>query len=273
MISKIFETIRERESMMFGETVVSLLATYNSFRNQIGYCRMQSFNTTSRSSSGSVPMFLDGRVSFGVGLSSLNMDESDAFLCGMCVNVTHADNFFAWNDEITLWKERADYWFIAMVMDRCADPVCTENFLDFDIYSPTQPVHKGNPSFVHWHPVPCPVSSEETIEYLICTPDTCNLNSTTDHIPPQRRVHYWSLSIRNSRLPLKNVSVILNETRHDLKRSNAWVWDYTIFDLDIPFEIQMIDVSDRTHTDIISVPSHGSASYHGGYLISSSIQT
>jgi hypothetical protein len=51
-------------------------SSYNSFVGQIGFCRLQSFDTYSRSSSESVPMFLDGRISFGVGLSNENMKQS-----------------------------------------------------------------------------------------------------------------------------------------------------------------------------------------------------
>ena len=71
-------------------------ATYNSFRQQIGYCKMQSFGTVSRSTSGSVPMFMDGRIRFGVGLSDFNMRASDAELCGMCLRVTSGSIFLPW---------------------------------------------------------------------------------------------------------------------------------------------------------------------------------
>ena len=144
-------------------------SSYNSFIGQVGFCRLQSFDTVSRSTSESIPMFMDSRISFGVGLSDENMKLSNSFLCGACLNVTYVDNFYQWNNEITEWKDIAqpNQSFIAIVMDQCTDAVCKLNYLDFDIYSPTQPVMYGNPYNVQWHYTPCPIQNGETFEYII----------------------------------------------------------------------------------------------------------
>jgi len=256
----------------FGVPVLSLLATYNSFRNQIGYCRLQSYDTVSRSTSGSVPMFLDGRISFGVGLSARNMDTTGANLCGMCINVTSVKNFYNWNQEITEWDAVAEYPFLAIVMDRCPDEICTENFLDFDVYSPLQPVSNGNPSHVEWYPIPCPIRADEPVEYLMCTPDTCNVGQSIDI--PRRVVPYWSLTIRNVRFPIRSVSVSGSDNiLHSLRLENGWVWDSDFFDLDEPFTISFEDVTGNRFQEVILIPDKGDPSYMGGYRWLSSLST
>jgi hypothetical protein len=142
--------------------------SYNSMVNQIGFCRMQSFDTQSRSTSTSVPMFMDGRISFGVGLSDINMKEVSYFRCGECLQVLGMKPFYSWNKELTKWTESTERAqtadsssrflpFIVMVFDQCTDPICTRDYLDFDIYSALQPVSHGNPTNIEWISVPCPI--------------------------------------------------------------------------------------------------------------------
>lgn len=250
--------------------LVSVLATYNSFRNQIGYCRMQSYDTVSRSTSLSPPLFADGRVSFGVGLSSINMDGADAQLCGMCLNVTSVKGFYSWNREITEWGGPSSAPFLAMVMDRCPDKICTENFLDFDIYSPLQPVSGGNPTDVVWNPTPCPILPGETIEYLLCTRTTCDLE-WSGVIP--RTIEYWSLTIRNSRIPIREVSVFRGGEWIGLRRENGWVWDKGEYDLDDGLYVRLVDMERKTQEEVVTIPREGSNAYHGGIIFSSSLQT
>ena len=253
------------------------VSSYNSFREQVGFCRMQSFFTTSRSTSGSVPMFLDGRISFGVGLSSLTMKDSGVMACGMCLNVTSAHRFFSWDTELTRWLEPQppDRWFLAMVFDECTDPVCGPGYLDFDIYSETQPVQHGNPYGVEWHPVPCPVLPHEYVEYLLCTAQTCHQQDPPS--PPMEdlttTVRYWSLTIRNTRVPLRAVWVLLLDTGlwFPLRLENAWVWDAGPFDLGKNMTVRMLDQEYKTIEDTFLVKQGTiSPAYHGGILLRSS---
>ena len=251
------------------------VSSYNSFREQVGFCRMQSFFTTSRSSSGSVPMFLDGRISFGVGLSSLTMKDSGVMACGMCLNVTSAHRFLSWDAELTRWLEPQppDRWFLAMVFDECTDPVCGPGYLDFDIYSETQPVQHGNPYGVEWYPVPCPVLRHEYFEYILCTAQTCHQQDppspSMEHIATT--VRYWSLTIRNTRVPLCAVWVLLDTGLwYPLRLENAWVWDTDTFDLSKNMTVRMLDQENKTIEDTLLVKQGTiSPAYHGGVLLHS----
>jgi len=254
------------------------IATYNSFVQQIGYCKMQSYDTVSRSTSGSVPMFLDGRVRFGVGLSSVNIDAPDASnLCGMCLNVTRIKNMPSFNEELTAWIDDDDHnhdeeWFIAMVFDRCGDEVCIRDFLDFDIYSLTQPVAHGNPRGVEWHAIPCPVQSGERIEYIVCTSMTCNAQDVVVMQEQQLTTpqYYWSITLRNLRVPVKTVSVHWKGSEYMLRREVAvasWVWDKYPYILKEGINITFIDQENNTFHDHIFLKKEDAlASYHGGFL-------
>lgn len=247
-------------------------SSYNSLIQQIGFCRMQSFDTISRSTSESVPMFLDGRILMGVGLSDENMKSSDAFLCGACLEVTHVENFYEWNSELTQWGlpiPNSPPPFLVMVMDQCTDPVCTRDYVDFDIYNPHQPVMNGNPYHVEWNLVPCPVHDDEPPQFLLCTAKTCHVDDPQDAIPtaPAAPLDYWSLTIRNTKLPLKQVLVEYQGTDHPLRLENAWVWDQGPFFLNATIPITTIDQNDRHVHHILVMPppdSPSSPGYRGG---------
>lgn len=242
-------------------------SSYNSMVKQVGFCRMQSFDTVSRSTSESVPMFLDGRVLMGVGLSNENMKSSDAFLCGACLRVTRVENFYEWNTELTVWgKPVAATPFLVMVMDQCTDPVCTRDYLDFDVYSDQQPVMHGNPYHVEWTLVPCPVTENEPLEYLLCTATTCHAddppNRTVGDVLSRDAEDYWSLTIRNTRLPLRNVMVEYQGRLVPLRLENAWVWDQGPFSLRNGLNITI----DEKHVRLKIPDTHQPAStgYRGG---------
>jgi len=256
-------------------------SSYNSFIGQVGFCKLQSFNTISRSTSDSIPMFLDGRISFGVGLSDFNMQQSNSFLCGACINVTRVENFYEWNQELTEWQGAWPQYksFIVMVMDQCTDPVCTENYLDFDIYNALQPVADGNPYSVQWNYIPCPIASNETIDYLLCTATSCHIQDPVEQTVQQvigKFVYYWSLTIRNTRIPISNVLLHLNNgTTIELELENAWIWNYGEFDLKQGLNITMVDAENKMLNDFIVMPSldqNTSNGYHGGIIIPSPLQ-
>jgi len=262
---------------MFLYRLVCADGTYNSFINQIGYCKMQSFETTSRSTSDSVPMFMDGRVKFGVGLSNENLERHEELLCGACIHVSNISRFYQWNEELTEWRYIDDHQgFLAMVFDRCPDPICGLDFLDFDIYNPKQPVAHGNPRDIVWNFVPCPVKQEERIEYLICTSITCNQNDAKNQSLVQVLSHehyFFSITIRNTRIPIRGVFVYYQEMYHQLKKENSWVWDFSLYDLHRGIDITFIDVENKEFHDHLNV-SRGvmKPNYNGAIYLVSNLQ-
>jgi hypothetical protein len=271
----------------------SFNGSYNSLTHQVGYCKMQSFDTVSRSSSGSVPMFVDGRVSFGVGISNENMRLSAGFLCGACLKVTKIENFYEWNYQITEWyyDKPSTKPFVVMVMDQCTDPVCTTNYLDFDVYNEKQPVRNGNPFGVVWEYIPCPLLQGETMEYLLCFASSCHVQDpeTTltlgDILQNTFTVTYWSLTIRNFRVPISKVLVRSNDSNNGpvndsdsnlipLRLENSWVWDQGLYDLEQGISILMVDVEGKTTVDYIeplslSTSTSTTPGYRGGISLKS----
>ena len=247
-------------------------ASYNSMRRQIGYCRMQSFETVSRTTTDSVSMFMDGRISFGVGLPLRDASSMEAFPCGVCLNVTHVENFYTWNFNLTEWfgPWPTDQWFLVMVFDECRDTVCQQaHYLDFDVYSETQPVAHGNPYGIQWHVVPCPLRSGETLEYLFCTASTCHENDLSKMIPLAVE-EYWSLTVRNFRIGIVQVSVLYHDVWRGLRRENAWVWDQGPFDLGRNLQLMLTNSEGMTITDTVRMgKGHRHESYHGAWVVSS----
>ena len=142
--------------------------SYNSFMNQVGYCKLQGYDTVSRNTTGAPPMFMDGRVKFGVGLSDVEF-QGRTSSCGRCLNITKIERFFAFNEDLTQWDYtmKMETPFTAFVMDQCKDAVCVSKYLDFDIYNPRQPVAYGNPWNIEWEFIPCPVE-DDGMELLMC---------------------------------------------------------------------------------------------------------
>jgi hypothetical protein len=124
------------------------------------------------------------------------------------MQVTKVSNMPAIADDLITWDYDRNMTvpFLAMVFDQCTDEICDQSgtcrqalhrtqcadschllsmsiqnlpllragYLDFDVYSETQPVRKGNPRVMEWRAVDCPVGETHKLEYLVCTPGTCN---------------------------------------------------------------------------------------------------
>ena len=276
-------------------TTMATMATYNSFREQIGYCRMQSFDTVSRSTSSSPKMFLDNLVDIGVGLSSITMKSYPHLnLCGACLNITFlSDSHFPlFNEELTEWTwpetdnstetKRKRWEMVGMVFDECTDPICTDGFLDFDIYSSLQPVEHGNPVHISWQFMECPVRKGiDFIEYLICFASTCHQidRGNTNRIQlPLPSTYFWSLTLRNMRIPFQKVWA----NGIEMQRENAWVQDNVWTDFQQPIFLTLLSQEGKLFKDVLYL--HGnltgenqtriqiSESYHQGLLVSSWIQ-
>jgi hypothetical protein len=211
-------------------------------------------------------MFLDGRVTIGVGLSQ---DEfRDVSSCGRCLLVTGGKNIWKWDHELVSWDTKdIDYPFIAMVFDQCTDPICHDRFLDFDVYSPTQPVEQGNPYDITWEYTDCPVHDNEPVEILWCFGTACNAPA---EIPPESS-YYWSVTIRNHRRPFKNIEAWYQERYWSLRKNNGWVWDYGIWFLNQTVSLRLTDISDQTYTATFS-SGDVLPEYYGGMLLGVSLQ-
>ena len=243
---------------------------------------MQGFLTESRSTSNGPQVFLDGHVRIGVGLSHVQFGEGrdnnflyvpDGMLaCGMCLNVTRAEGIPAFNEELTVWSDNTssvfsdDDWFIAMVFDQCNDGVCESGYLDFDIYSFTQP---WRPRALEWHVLDCPVTTG--IEYLFCNPDDCNAQD--------EHKHFWhpdpwfmGMIIRNSRQPV--LEVTLDDRPLVYHPGYGWVMEPVPYDRD--FTLTLRSVLGEEITDVVSwvgiAHQPSTIGYNGGMLTRREVQ-
>lgn len=257
-------------------------ATYNSFRDQVGFCKMQGYNTISRNTSMGPSLFTSGDVLFGVGLSN---NQFDGRYCGMCLEITHSENLRKpTNLSLQAFStEEIKHSFIAMVFDQCTDPICvnTTSFLDFDVYSPEPPTFLGNPKNVKWKAVECPVGSNSLqqplkhyIEYLICTPKTCNVNDNAFRnksiLKDVWNPYYFSFTIRNTRLPI--LSVQLNDEPLLYVDGSGWTFsgEYIanrtfVLELQAYDGTRLLDIFEYHH--VIGLPLL--EDYRGGVLLQS----
>lgn len=208
--------------------------SYNSFLRQVGYCKLQGYDTISKSTSVGPSIFMDGRVMFGVGMSDVQF-QGRTSSCGRCMNVTRIENFFKFNDDLTGWNysEPIQTPFTAFVMDQCKDAICTSKFLDFDIYNLGQPVAHGNPWNIEWEYIPCPVDNDP-MELLLCLgPDSCNVQDKERRtveklLEDGRQYSYWYCHVRNQRVPVTEVHVSFGDNnstvKYPLKDDVGWRW-------------------------------------------------
>lgn len=218
-----------------GRSWESQEGSYNSFTHQVGYCKNQGFDTMSRASSNGPRMFVEGRIMVGVGLSNVQFQDS-IVSCGRCLNMTSIENFWALDRSLTTWDYDTPLSgnFVAFVMDRCDDPICTSGFLDFDIYNPArQPTKFGNPRRLQWDFVPCPVGPDDFLELLLCLgPHTCQEGYPKDRplgfaLQAARDSAYFSLYVRNARVPVVQVEMEVVEGEGGLvalRDDAAWQW-------------------------------------------------
>lgn len=224
----IADLAQDLPSLFTGSPVASEFSSYNSLTRQTAACKLQGFDTVSRNTSGAPPMMMNGNVKFLVGLSTITFGHdkegaerrpswSDAvegqFTCGLCLEVLRVDNMPRIEDELTSWDWSQDMAtpFVVAVADSCSDPICQTSpaYLDFDVYSDTQPVDHGNPRNTVVKPVPCPVG-DTPLEILFCTSDSCNAQNPEGGVGSflrDRMAKSWILTamFRNQRLPLIDV--------------------------------------------------------------------
>lgn len=259
-------------------------ASYNSFLQQVGYCKLQGYDTISRNTSMGPKMFLDGRVSFGVGLSETQFG-SHVYSCGRCIQISQIDKFFTFNDQLTEWQYDLPMQtpFTVFVMDQCTDPICTSGFLDFDIYNPYQPVANGNPTNVQWEFVHCPVG-DDPIEFLFCLgPNACNVHDKEGRnvqslVKDAVDYGYWYMHVRNARTPVTSVIVQLGENQFALEDNQGWLWGQYEYSTDLTspwkFIIESLEGERREYTIDWNqyAENISTEGYRGGVVLETDIQ-
>ncbi|TFJ86438.1 hypothetical protein NSK_002095 [Nannochloropsis salina CCMP1776] len=247
---------------MFQEPIEAAAGSYNSLTHQVAYCKMQGYDTVSRASSEGPSVFTSGLVKIGVGLahnqfgstadpSWLNLPEGAA-TCGMCLEVTKVSNMPAIADDLITWDYDRNMTvpFLAMVFDQCTDEICDQSgYLDFDVYSETQPVRKGNPRVMEWRAVDCPVGETHKLEYLVCTPGTCNADDPRS-VPNFGAIFnpdFFAVFVRNHRLPVIKVEMEDPDTTagvpsfRDMPFTSGlgWTWSGKTFQMDEAKDIKI----------------------------------
>jgi len=235
----------------------SPLGTYNDMKYQTGFCKMQGFNTQSRSTSYAPKIVLDGKVNFGVGLSHYQFGSPSnpsiygltegTLVCGMCIQIQNISNLPLFNSELTQYVPiNVTTSHIAMIFDQCTDPICNENFLDIDVYADNI-FTKSNTYNIDWIAIDCPVDEFNELELLICTQNTCNVNDIK-----YKSVHYFkelfnptffSIIPRNMVRPIREF-YIKNENEYiklEYRSGIGYIWEGKEF-INSLLELKLIDV-------------------------------
>lgn len=253
--------------------------SYNSFVKQVGYCKQQSFDTVSRSSSHTPDVFQHGKVLFGVGLSHIQFKKS-IVSCGRCIHISSIDRFYQFNHELTEWdyEKQVKGNFTVIVFDECTDAICEGGFLDFDIYNERQPVAYGNPTDLTWEYVPCPVSPHDKIAFLICLGyNTCQFQNeegrnVLDLYEEAVKNNWVTVYPRNFRIPITSLKL----QGQPLEDNQSWVWKASTGLQDESWLFEWIN-EDGSHQSWILEWPHifGQTStdgYRGGVIIETDVQ-
>ena len=258
------------------EIITGAAASYNSLVHQVAFCKLQGFDTISRSTSAGPRMFMDGRIRFGVGLSNVQFNNTVSS-CGRCIEIHSIHNLARMNDELTAWYDDDDDWttsIIAQVFDQCKDPVCESGYLDFDIYSSLQPVHNGNPFNASWSFIPCPTTSEDTLGILVCLSDACLVDAPRDRtaieVVADSSPYFWSLFVRNHRWPIDAVR-LADESQTALADENGWIYNGPAFDFTRPFVVEILSAGVWRSITVDLLRHEPSPDYRGGFLLEANL--
>jgi hypothetical protein len=242
---------------LYSNRQYSSIGTYNDMKYQTGFCKMQGFNTKSRSTSCAPQMVLDRKVDFGVGLSHYQFGSPSnpsiygltegALVCGMCIQIQNISNLPLFNNELTQYIPiNVTSSHIAMIYDQCTDPICNDAFLDIDVYA-DDIFTKSNTYDIVWIAVDCPVDEFNELELLICTQDTCNegdikyksVKTFKELFDPS----FFSIIPRNMVRPIQEFYIkYINEYQKLEYRSGiGYVWEGNEFTTST-LELKLIDI-------------------------------
>lgn len=250
--------------------------TYNSFRFQPGFCFLQGYDTISRETTGMYsPMFLDGRVWSGVGLSNEQFKNSVSS-CGTCLEVEKIQiqefdsSLTTWSDESTQHPKR-----IVVVADQCKDPICVSGWLDFDVYSETFP---PNPTDIQWKFVPCPVLPHEDIGLLFCPSEACQRgfpeNRTFGQVVEESSLYFWSMYAQNMKYPIHSIRLQFDNFTVDLEDTNGWMYRFSEpFHFSKPFRMTLCYEQECLDFGLhLNVSQSTTPGYRGGLLVPTGCQ-
>lgn len=271
---------------MFFHVHSSHMGTYNDMKNQTGFCKMTGFNTVSRSTSSGPALFTSGRVEFGVGLSqyqfgsltipSLYSKSEGALVCGMCINITSISNFPLLNPELNDYESiNTTSSHIAMIFDQCRDDICTDSFLDIDVYADNI-FKNANTYNISWIAIPCPTYENEKQEYLICSSTTCNAGDVSykkfQHFMNLFDPTYFYIIVRNMQRPIKHFFIFHSDDWIELSYNGGYIWN----NFERPFfenslKIKTVDIIGKVIIDEFDMAKvlhlKPLDDYHGGIIV------
>ena len=220
------------------------------------------------------------------------------------------------SEDLTSWDYTKNITvpFIAMVFDQCTDKICDQTgtfsspthpptsfffpmyhsrahsyppthpptplgYLDFDVYSELQPVANGNPRILEWRAVDCPVGDTHKMEYLMCTPGTCN-SGDNPNVPAWGEVmnpDFFAVFVRNHRLPIIKVEMqdpTDPASFHNMPFTSGlgWTWSGRTFDVaakEVKIRVTAADgqvvTETFSHKQFFQTP--GAPGYRGGMIL------
>lgn len=277
----------------YNNYVYSHRSSYNMFNRQVGFCKMQSYDTMSRETSGGPSLYTSGAVLIGAGLSHSEFGEGvnnnwlnigdGAVACGMCIEVYNITNIPKFENSLSNWNynENTKTPFTVMVFDQCNDAVCTSGYLDFDVYSDSNelPVRYGNPTDLSWKAVDCPVYENNRIvhfiEFLFCTSNTCEIyNKDIEMFKEVINPYYFSVIIRNFKTPIISVELLDPSINQYIKLEYndgiGWMWRGRYYDFTKDFNYKLTSFRNEILDILIPVNdilySPSTIGYKGGLV-------
>jgi len=197
------------------KAIIHSILPKNNEKDFFGNCYLHGIHSFSRNTSHSISMYIDERITF-----TLSVNAKYGLNCGSCVLIELVND----NDKIYLDKSLTfeyseiylndDYsssisnQFIGIVIDQIYDPY--SNFFLLNTYLNVSPIQ--NEYMIKYNEHPCPMKSNEPNEFLFCTSNTCNSESTlldtmslTSLFYEYWNRYYWTILPRNFKYPIVTI--------------------------------------------------------------------
>jgi len=239
-----------------------------------GNCRMHGNYSVSRSTSDSIPMYLDERIKFTISATS-----DFGFGCGSCVLFfleDDNDRFFL-NKQLTRESLTFHHYqnkFIAVVIDII--PFSETSMILINTYLADAPIQ--NTYMVNYQEHACPHMVDEIVQFLFCTDTLCNRDSNLmwndsmvfgDVFNP----YYFTVSPRNMKFGFTNIQIVSYKHNYDNLQPIEWsMYLFPSFIKDNTFELVCTDRANAIFRFLFSMEeileSRLRPSYYGGILLS-----